>query len=191
VAIFSDAFTDTNGVELHAHNAAWTVVDGTWEIDTNKARMTTDGARGHAVAETGVTDQDVTATIHTPNTTPADENDEWFNGLVARCDGTANNLLMARWIYSSLTEVELWEIIGGSGYLIGMVKMTSLLAPNTDYAVELIVKGNDVCVIHAGKLVIRVKTDLLTGTMAGIGAEAKGGVGNRPTWDTFSVRGVA
>ena len=188
-AIFSDAFTDANATELHAHNAAWTVepTGNAWEINTNKTRMTADGVIGYATVDAGVADQEVSATMHTPNTEPAAGEEEWFSGLIARWTDT-NNYIIARWIYSSGKEIECWQKVGGTFDLIGMVKMDTWLAKNTDYAIKLICKGNDLCVYHATKLVMRIKTDLLTGTSCGIGAEAAGGAGNRPTWDDFAVK---
>jgi hypothetical protein len=149
--------------------------------------MTADGVRGYATVDAVVADQEVSATMHTPNTEPAADNQEWFSGLIARWTDT-NNYIIARWIYQSGKEIECWQSVGGSLDLIGMIKMDTWLTKNTDYAIKLICKGNDVCIYHDTKLVMRIKTDLLTGTSCGISAQATGGVGNRPTWDDFAVK---
>ena len=190
-AIFSDTFTDANGTALATHNAAWTVMNdatftGTFEINDNKARITADGTPAAAWVETGVVNHMVTATVHTPNTEPADENDEWFSGLGARITDHQNRI-EARLIYTSSREIELWEQYEGWGKLISMVKLSALLAKDTDYVVKLICVGEIVVVYLGSKLVNWGRTRLLTGTKVGITCTAKGGVGNRTTWDGFST----
>lgn len=188
-AIFSDAMTDADATDLEDHNAAW-VVEPTgqaFEINTNAARMTADFAVGYANTEASTVDHEIAANVHTPNTEPAIAHD-WMCGLTARWTDT-NNYLIARLIYTSGRECELWQKVGGIGTLISMTKLPGLLEKNTTYAMKLAVKGADVCVYLDGKLINQAKTSLLTGTKCGIAAEGEGDeAGNRPTWDDVTVK---
>lgn len=67
-----DQFTDTNGTALSSHTIAptntpatsWTLVAGTWQIQSNKAKVTTaSGGQDIAVVDAGMANVTVTVTI--------------------------------------------------------------------------------------------------------------------------------
>jgi hypothetical protein len=186
-AIFTDTFTDTDGVVLSTHNVLWSTSGaGSWEINTNKARMTADGVTGYAVVDAGVVDHEIEFTVTTPNTEPASGADEWYCGGMVRWTDV-NNFVLVRMLYTSSGEIEITQTIGGTGVVI---KFNSNMAwvKATAYTFKIAAKGSDLCVYLAGELVMQVRVSLLTGTKCGIGTNAIGGAGNRPTWDNVTVK---
>ncbi len=191
--IVSDPFTNTNGTTLPTHNADWTVHNGTWEINTNKARMTTASVNGVATRSTGSAgvNHQAKSTITLPSTTVLYINGDWFTGVICRyTDG--NNYIQARFLYQDNSpEVEVWEYVAGVADLIGYINLgADVLQPSSVHTLALAVNGNEIAAYHNGTVVVQAYTTLSTGSRAGIGV-ADNLPHGQPSWDDFEITATA
>lgn len=186
-ATITDAFTAADGTALSTYNAAYTTFSsGSWEINSNKARMTAAATQGYAVRDTSATDHEVSIDIALP-AAPGGASPDWFIGAVARC-ADASNFVFARYLYQSNSpEVEIFETVGGSATLIAFVNLgASNLLGSTTHTLRLAVKGREVAAYHDGELVCQGYTQLTSGTKAGFGVD--GNTTGQPTFDNLSVK---
>jgi hypothetical protein len=188
-ALTTDAFTAADGTALATYSASWTAHAGTWEVNTNRARMTAVG-NGYATRSTGAAgvDHEVRADILTPNTTPTYPTD-WYAGVFARYTD-ASNYVHARFLYQTNSpEVEVWQKNAGVATLIGYINLgTGNLAPNTTRNLRLAVQGAQVAAFLDGECVVQAVTTVLTGTRAGIGVDDSGTKSGQPAFDNVEVR---
>ena len=188
-ALSADAFTAGDGTALPAYDAAWTVRSGTWEIATNRARMTASGVNGVATRGTGAAgaDHEVRADILLPATTATYPTD-WFAALFARWSA-GTTWIMARYLYQNNSpEVEVWENNAGAQTLIGYVNLgVGVLAAGSTHTLRLAVRGDQVAAYHDGELVVQATTTVLTGADAGMGV-ADSLPHGQPAWDNLEIR---
>ena len=188
-ALSTDAFTAADGTALTTYGASWTVHTGTWEINTNRARMTTAGVSGVATRSTGTAgaNHEVTAAITLPSTTPAYPID-WFAAVFAR-RSASDSYLMARLLYQDTSnEVELWEHNGASQTLIGYTNLgVGEVAPSSTHTLALAVYGPEAAAYFDGALVVQATTTVLTGSAAGMGV-ADTLPSGQPAWDDLEIR---
>lgn len=185
-SIFTDAFTDTNGVRLNTHNASWTEHTGTWEINTNKARLSTSGAAGRATYPAGQANHEVSADIALP---AAPGSNDWNCGLIARYVD-ANNYFYARFIWQSASpEIEVWQVIGGSETFVDMVNLTDVLSASSTYTLKLACLSRRCDIYFAGERVLTVDIDsaLDSATRCGLIVQPSPASG-QPTWDNFAIK---
>jgi hypothetical protein len=189
-ALITDTFTGTDATLLTAHSpdsggGAWQANSGSFEINTNRARLTSAGAAGVVTQDAGVVDHYVEAIVTAP-ANPA-VNKDWECGVVGRFVDT-NNYLVPRYLFQSNSpEIELWQVLGGSGGLKAFVNLgAGNLVQNVARTLGLAVVGAEAGVYLDGELVSQGTTSL-TGTRAGIGVYGSEPDG-RPTWDTLTVK---
>ena len=186
--LYSTTFTGTNGTNLSGLDG-WTATAGTWEINTNRARMTTAGVNGYLSRSSGAAgaDVEVSADITMPATTAAYPTD-WFCGLVVRY-GSASNNIRARYLYQDNSpEIELWEIEDSVSTLINYVNLSAdSLLPGSTHTMRLVAQGSEVAVYHDGELVIQAETAVLSNGTVGISVNDTNPFG-QPSWDNFQVR---
>jgi hypothetical protein len=188
-ALTSDAFAAANGTALTTYDAGWTAHTGTWEINSNRARMTAAGVNGIATRSTGAAgvNHEVKADITLPSTTPAYPID-WFAAVFARyTDG--DQFLMARFLYQDTSnEVELWQFVANVGTLIGYTNLgVGVLAPSSTHNLALAVYGAEAAAYMDGMLVVQATTTVLTGARAGMGVDDNLPNG-QPSWDNLEIR---
>jgi hypothetical protein len=188
-ALSTDAFAAADGTALTTYSASWTAHTGTWQINTNRARMSAAGVNGIATRSTGAAgaNHEVKADITLPSTTPAYPID-WFPAVFARyTDG--NNFVMARFLYQDTSnEVEVWAHTGGVGTLIGYTNLgISALAPSSTHTLALAVYGAEAAAYLDGALVVQATTTVLTGSRAGMGVNDTLPNG-QPAWDNLEIR---
>jgi hypothetical protein len=174
---------------LTTYSASWTAHTGTWQINTNRARMSAAGVNGIATRSTGTAgvNHEVKADILLPSTTPAYPID-WFPAVFARYTDV-DNFVMARFLYQDTSnEVELWEHTGGVGTLIGYTNLgVSFLAPASTHNLALAVYGSEAAAYLDGLLVVQATTTVLTGSRAGMGVDDTLPNG-QPAWDNLEIR---
>lgn len=196
-ALSTDAFTGADGTALATYNAAWTAHSGTWQINTNRARMSATG-NGIATRSTGLAaaDHAVEADITTPNTTPdySVGGTDWYCGLFARYTD-ASNYVHARFLFQGngagvgSPEVELWEKNAGVATLIGYINLgTGNLLQNTTRNLRLAVKGNQAAAFLDGECVVQAITTVATGSRAGMGVDDSGTKSGQPAWDNLLIK---
>lgn len=190
-ALSTDAFTAADGTAITTYDAAFsTTGSGTWQINSNKARMTAAAATGYAHRDSGMTDMAVSCDVTLPSTAgayPSSPFDDWFCGVMARWTD-ASNYLIARYLYQSDSpEVEVWQQVAGAGTLLCFVNLgAGALALGSTHALTLVAVGPEVAAYHDGELVAQGYTTLLSGTRAGIGVEAP--AAGQPSFDNLVIK---
>lgn len=188
-ATITDTFTGTDGTALATYNAAYTTFSsGSWQINSNKARMTAAATQGYAVRDTGLNDHEVSVDITLP-AAPGGSSPDWFIGVVARC-ADASNFVFARYLYQSNSpEVEVFQTVAGVATLMAFVNLgTSNLLGGTTHTLRVAVKGREVAAYHDGELVAQGFTDVTSGTKAGFGVDAN--TTGQPTFDNLSIKAI-
>jgi hypothetical protein len=184
-ATITDAFTAADGTALSTYNAAWsTFGSGSWQINSNKARISAAATSGYAVRETSLTDHEAAVTIALPANPVSGD---WFCGPIVRCVDSSN-YVMARYLYQSNSpEVEITETVAGVSSIIGFVNLgAGNLAGSSTHTLKLAIKGQEVAAYHDGELVCQAYATGATGTKAGMGIDAT--ASGQPTFDDFTVK---
>lgn len=187
-ALFTAAFTGTNGSALSGVSG-WTASGaGTWEINTNKARMSAAGVNGMLLRSPGAAGATVqiSAAITLPGSTAAYPLD-WFAGVIVRWQD-ANNFIQARYLYQDDSpEVEVWEYVAGAGSLIGYVNLgAGNLAAGSTHTLALAARGAEVAAYHDGELVVQATTSITASGSVGIGVNDTNPSG-QASWDDVSI----
>jgi hypothetical protein len=181
--IASDAFTNSDATALATHNAAWTAHSGTWQINSNKARISTAAQTGYATRDLSTVDHESTVTIALP---AAPAQNDWFCGPVCRWTDSSNRII-ARFLWQSASpEVEVWETKAGVASLLAHTNITGDITASSSHTLKLAVKGSQVASYLDGELIGQGITTLLTGTRAGMGVDNP--ADGQPTFDDWEGR---
>ena len=142
----SAAFTAVNGTLLTAYTTetgskTFTAVNGTWEVQSNKA--TTSAGAGQLLATFAEVTADYEASVDvtmpgafTTNTIRA--------GLALKVGGTTDYLDVRLYKDASTCEIEIEQYVAGSGAVVKKVDLTSsAFAINTTYTLKAQVKATD------------------------------------------------
>jgi hypothetical protein len=163
VTLGNDTFTDTNGVRLGVHTAeaggAWTEQVGTWAIQGNRASVTLGGSAAIATQSLGATDVEVSVTVVAPN--PLTDADDIAAGVVVRYVD-ANNYIVVRCLQTPAQvnshEIELAEVIGGSGPVVHKPNLGDTYAAGGSYLLTVQAFGDLIRVLLDGDPVIAYYT---------------------------------
>lgn len=143
-----DTFTDTNGTNLVTHTAevggAWTVHNGTFEIQSNKTSITAfTSTLARATQNLGVSDVEAQVAIATPSAWNAEG--RLRTGLVMRFIDT-NNYVQIRLFRDvgqpSADEIEVIQFVGGAGGIVHKVQLGPMYALSTVYMLKAQAIGN-------------------------------------------------
>jgi hypothetical protein len=189
--LISDTFTDTNGVNLTAHDTdvgsgSWAVTNGTWDIQSNQANSTPIASpeNNFAYVDAGQADVEVSVDI----TMPA-AGDEGSAGIIVR-RADANNMVYARTLWQGgSNEIEIWKIEGGATEILKKCYMGSTYALSTTYNMVLSVEGDVLNVSLDGEVyaTVYLPSSLSSGTGVGLYEwYSSDGV----TFDNFVVKGI-
>jgi hypothetical protein len=176
----SDDFTGSNGTTLTAHDASWTSLSGTSEIQSNRAVVT-------AGATYAVTPNDfeVAADLVMPGSLT-----HVRAGLYARYQD-ANNYIAVRCFKDpgqpGTDEIETNEVVGGVAQDIRKVQFPSYFASSTTYALTVQVNGDLCRVVLDGQPVMSHRTAIASGD-PGLYCEDANDTGT--AFDNFVVKAV-
>jgi hypothetical protein len=138
-----DTFTDANGTALTAHTPdkrpgsnAWTALRGTWQVQSNRGKLTTSGGDGQNVCAIDAGDADVTVDVQLVTNVAGDAD----SGLIVNVVDTNNY-----WLFTLLAggTCVLYEHVGGGFVARGGSHSFSWVAGST-YAVRVVTAGDSI-----------------------------------------------
>lgn len=181
---FTDAFTDSDSTALATHDADWTVVNGTWTIQSNALAVTGSGQLS-AYVTASQADYEVQTDVIMVSSV-----DTVRAGLTLR-RADANNFVTVRCFVdpSQLNndEIEVQETIAGSTNVVHKCYLLNYFQNSTTYTLKAQVVGGVLHIFLDGVLQLTVylsNSALLSGTGVGLYEEAGG---DAVTFDNFSV----
>jgi hypothetical protein len=156
----ADAFTGTNGTRLYQHppttGPAWSespgVTDGTWEIQSNRARYVTDGLHGNGLAWQPSVSPDVESQAEI--TMPGSFTTSWLSGVAFRVADAGNYgyvALLRNASQPSSDEVECHEVVGGVDRVVHKSNLGGAFVTSTTYTLKVQVRGDLVIAFVDGK----------------------------------------
>lgn len=149
----SDTFTDTNGTNLTAHTptagSAWTARIGTWTIQSNRATCSTPTVGANGVTQAAATsDVEASIDIITPGSFPTNT---VRAGIMLRYVDNSNYMYARLYKDAGTSEIELTEVIGGSGAIVHKVDIQAAgVVAATTYTLKVQAKGGLVQVFLGG-----------------------------------------
>jgi hypothetical protein len=183
--LFLDTFTDINqGLGAHAPDTdvvgnGWTIVNGSWAINSDKCQVSSAGPAPGSIAETNLTGySDVTVQCDLQFSSSPGGND---SGVIIRGDGTTSNF----WLAS--VENTLFSILERSGGSWFSRASTSISALGTSvHTIKLQGSGASLTATLDGSNTLSyTSSDLQTNTRCGIYTQQP--AGSNPTFDNFKV----
>lgn len=151
-ALVSDHFTDSNGTALQSHTpdtgSAAIIVAGAYDIQSNRANDTEDGASGTlscAIYDSGVGDFTLTFTGNSGNTKTNGLIGPYFRSSDTSGSGTLNGWGALFYNDGATTACDLYKFI--AGVVTGPVNTTTFsLTANTDYTFQIVCSGSSITV---------------------------------------------
>lgn len=183
----SDTFTNTDGVTLSTHDAAWTrhtAYSVNSEILSNRLKQSASGTSAYWHSGTPANaNYTVDADIYVVS-------NSLFTGVIGRVDTTANTFYMWRYFQSS-GAYQLFKAVTGSFTQLGSDSTATLVATNS-YSIQLKMDGTDIEGLVGGVSKVGPITDSAITSKGKSGMRGSGGfLATGYHLDNFSADDIA